>query len=36
VEVRVGGERFRKDLDLDRAIQTRVAGFVDFAHPAYA
>ena len=35
-ELRIGGDRYRKEWDLDRAIQTSVAGFVDFAHTACA
>jgi hypothetical protein len=35
-ELRVGGERGGKHLDRDRAIEARVACFVDFAHPARA
>jgi len=30
----VAGEAGGDDLDRDRAVQARVAGFVDFAHPA--
>ena len=33
-ELRVGGEMRRQHLDRDRAIQARVAGLVDLAHPA--
>jgi hypothetical protein len=33
-ELPIGGERLREDLDGDRAIQTCVARFVDFAHAA--
>ncbi len=35
-ELRIGRERLRKDLDRDRAIEPRVARFVDLAHPARA
>ena len=33
---RVGGKRCGENLDRDVAIQSRVAGFVDLAHPAGA
>ena len=35
-ELRVGREGVRENLDRDRAIEPRVAGFVDLAHPAGA
>jgi hypothetical protein len=33
-ELRISGEGVRQDLDRNGAIQARVAGFVDLAHPA--
>ncbi len=35
-ELRVAGQRRRKDLDRDCALEPRVAGFVDLAHAARA
>src|SRR5438045_1378816 len=34
--VGIGREGFRQDFDRDDAIQTRVEGFVDLAHPAHS